>query len=145
MSLLAESLAEEWLNRNNFFTIRGIKHDVRELDLLGIRRERSGSITGWHVEVQVSFRPIGYIAKITKEMAKISGRACGFVKRRTTDELEACVREWVQSKFNGEDEQEVRDHLRWIAFNWLCQTHKSRGFRNPGWRARPPIACLTQP
>jgi hypothetical protein len=66
MSLLAESLVEEWLNRNNFFTIRGIKHGVRELDLLGIHRELTGSISGWHVEVQVRFRPIGYIAKITR-------------------------------------------------------------------------------
>jgi len=28
MALLAESVVEEWLNRNGFFTIRGIKHGV---------------------------------------------------------------------------------------------------------------------
>jgi hypothetical protein len=69
MSLLAESLVEEWLNRKGYFTIRGIKHGIGELDLLGIHRESSGSVTGWHVEVQASFRPVGYIAKLTKEMA----------------------------------------------------------------------------
>jgi hypothetical protein len=117
MSLLAESLVEEWLNRNNFFTIRGIKHGVKELDLLGIHREPTGSITGWHVEVQVSFRPIGYIAKITKDMAKSSGRAGGLVKRRTTDEIELCAREWVQSKFSGQGKQQVRESL-WPGLKW---------------------------
>jgi hypothetical protein len=35
MALLAESLVEEWLNRSGFFTMRGIKCGVNELDLLG--------------------------------------------------------------------------------------------------------------
>jgi hypothetical protein len=26
MALLAESLVDEWLNRNGYFTIRGVKH-----------------------------------------------------------------------------------------------------------------------
>ena len=37
MALLAESLVDEWLNRQGFFTIRGIKHGVGEIDLLGVR------------------------------------------------------------------------------------------------------------
>lgn len=36
MALLAEELVEEWLNRNGFFTIRGIKLGVQEIDLLAI-------------------------------------------------------------------------------------------------------------
>ena len=28
MALLAESLVEEWLNRDGYFTIRGVKHGV---------------------------------------------------------------------------------------------------------------------
>jgi len=35
--LLAESLVDEWLNRQGFFTIRGVKHGVGEIDLLAIR------------------------------------------------------------------------------------------------------------
>ncbi len=35
MALLAEPLVDEWLNRKGFFTLRGIKHRVREIDLLG--------------------------------------------------------------------------------------------------------------
>jgi len=37
MALLAESLVDEWLNRQGFFTIRGVKHGVGEIDLLAIR------------------------------------------------------------------------------------------------------------
>lgn len=117
MSLLAESLVEEWLNRNSFFTIRGIKHGNGELDLLGIHREPSGSVTGWHVEVQASFRPVGYIAKLTKEMAHGSGSPRGSAKKRTTEELEACAREWVDSKFRDPNKAEVRESL-WSGVEW---------------------------
>ena len=117
MSLLAESLVEEWLNRRGFFTIRGIKHGIGELDLLGIHREASGSITGWHVEVQTSFRPIGYIAKLTKDMARSSGRARGSMKLRTTEDIEACARDWVQLKFRAKDKVRVRESL-WPGVDW---------------------------
>jgi hypothetical protein len=117
MSLLAESLVEEWLNRKSFFTIRGIKHGIGELDLLGIQREASGLVVGWHVEVQVSFRPIGYITKTTKDMAKASGRARGTAKLRTPDEIEVCAREWVCSKFSGKDKERVRESL-WSGVQW---------------------------
>jgi len=36
MALLAESLVEEWLNRDGYFTIRGVKRGVGELDLLAV-------------------------------------------------------------------------------------------------------------
>jgi hypothetical protein len=107
MSLLAESLVEEWLNQNRFFTIRGIKHGNGEIDLLGIRREPGGSITGWHVEVQASVRPIGYIAK--------SGS--GYVKRRTHEEVEKCVRDYVRLKFREKDKALVRGSL-WPGMGW---------------------------
>ena len=37
MSLLGEEVVEEWLNRNGYFTIRGIKVGVDEIDILAIR------------------------------------------------------------------------------------------------------------
>ena|SRR5882724_7308061 len=117
MSLLAESLVEEWLNRKSFFTIRGIKHGIGELDLLGILRESDGSITGWHVEVQASFRPVGYIAKLTKDMAHTSGRARGSAKERTPEEVEMCAHDWVQSKFRAKEKVRVRESL-WPGVNW---------------------------
>jgi len=76
MALLGESLVEEWLNRDGFFTIRGVRHGVDEMDLLAIRREKSGKVIGRHVEVQISFRPIGFIAKLPKgTLNRLSVRA----------------------------------------------------------------------
>lgn len=57
MALLAEELVEEWLNRNEFFTIRGIKLGYHEIDLLAIGFEDGKTICR-HDEVQASARPI---------------------------------------------------------------------------------------
>jgi hypothetical protein len=119
MALLAESLVEEWLNRRNFFTIRGIKHGIGELDLLGIRRESDGTLTGWHVEVQASFRPVGYIAKLTGDLLTANGkrRARTSAVARTSDEIETCAKEWVGSKFLADDKHLVRNRL-WPGVDW---------------------------
>ena len=77
MALLAESLVDEWLNRQGFFTIRGIKHGVGEIDLLGVRPNGAG-LEGWNVEVKASFRPIGYISPLEQKSLQ------GFAKSRTT-------------------------------------------------------------
>ena len=39
MALLAEEIVEEWLNRQGFFTIRGIKQGTQEIDLLSVSDE----------------------------------------------------------------------------------------------------------
>jgi len=119
MALLAESLVEEWLNRKRFFTIRGVKHGVHEVDLLGIRRETNGTVEGWHVEVQASFRPVGYIAKLTNDIAGEGDnrRAKTSAKARTPEEVEACAREWVRGKFLTDDKKRVRNAL-WPGVTW---------------------------
>lgn len=61
MALIDEQLVEEWLNRQNFFTMRGIKSGVDEIDLLAVRHNANANNDYWHTEVQVSYRPIGYI------------------------------------------------------------------------------------
>jgi hypothetical protein len=73
MALLAESLVEEWLNREGFFTIRGVKHGVGEMDLLAVRPQPQDAVVGWHVEVQASFRPIGYITRVAPQLASQAG------------------------------------------------------------------------
>jgi hypothetical protein len=78
MALLAEILVEEWLNRKGYFTIRGVKHGLGEMDLLAVRPQSDG-VVGWHVEVTVSFRPIGYIAP---EPVGDSGRRASYVRVR---------------------------------------------------------------
>ncbi len=117
MALLAESLVEEWLNRSGFFTIRGTKHGVDEIDLLGIRRDRDGSVTGWHVEVQASFRPIGYIGKLTKDLVELKGKKSASAIKRTPEEVELCARGWVRTKFSAETKARVRERL-WPGVLW---------------------------
>jgi hypothetical protein len=46
MAALAESLVDEWLNRQGFFSVRGVKHGVDEIDLLGIRPNGSALAPG---------------------------------------------------------------------------------------------------
>jgi len=86
MSLLDEQLVEEWLNRQGFFTMRGIKCGVDEIDLLAIREIPQG-MERWHVEVQISFNPIGYIGGGSN------------AKRRNPEEVQAGVEQWVDKKF----------------------------------------------
>jgi hypothetical protein len=44
MSLLAEVVVEEWLNRRGYFTIRGVKLGNDEIDILAIRPFANGHI-----------------------------------------------------------------------------------------------------
>jgi hypothetical protein len=37
VAIFAETLVEEWLNRKGFFTIRGAKGGLLEMDLLAVR------------------------------------------------------------------------------------------------------------
>ena len=60
MALLDEEIVEYWLNNQGFFCMRGIKLGNQEIDFLAVR-EIDGALECWHVEVTVSFRPIGYI------------------------------------------------------------------------------------
>jgi len=56
MSILAEEIVEEWLNRQGFFTIRGIKIGVQEIDLLALRINEN-NIECRHIEVTASITP----------------------------------------------------------------------------------------
>ena len=88
MALLDEQLVEEWLNRQNFFTMRGIKCGVDEIDLLAIRPTPEG-LECWHVEVQISYRPIGYIGGDTS------------ARKRNDKELREGLEQWVAKKFTS--------------------------------------------
>src|ERR1043165_3461456 len=111
MALLAESLVDEWLNGQGFFTIRGVKQGVGEIDLLAVRPSNDGPPIGWHVEVQVSFRPVGYVSKRTKEMDEGRQTSRTSAKTRTPDEIVDCAREWVNAKFSAPDKAQIRNQL----------------------------------
>lgn len=117
MALLAESLVEEWLNRNGYFTIRGVKHGVGEMDLLAVHPQPEGVVVGWHVEVQVSFRPIGYIGRRTDEMIAESGGGRTSARARTREEVEKCACEWVKHKFLDPAKIQLRESL-WPGVFW---------------------------
>lgn len=107
MALLDEQLVEEWLNRQNFFTIRGIKCGVDEIDLLAIRPISQG-MECWHVEVQISYRPVGYIGGDTN------------ARKRTPDQLRAGVEQWVEKKFTSlrkiKKRNEILPGMHWKNF-----------------------------
>ncbi|WP_353237024.1 hypothetical protein [Limnohabitans sp.] len=98
MALLDEQLVEEWLNRQNFFTMRGIKSGNDEIDLLAIRPTPEG-IDYWHVEVQISYRPIGYIGGDKS------------ARRRDQNELRLGVEQWVAKKFTSPKKVKRRNEI----------------------------------
>jgi hypothetical protein len=98
MALIDEQLVEEWLNRKNFFTIRGIKSGVDEIDLLAIKYGKEFNIC-WHVEVQVSFRPVGYVGGDTN------------ARKRNQEELRAGVLQWVEKKYTNQRKVSRRNEI----------------------------------
>jgi hypothetical protein len=105
MSKLAESVVEEWLNRQGFFTIRGVKRGLSELDLVAVRCEPNGKVVAWHVEVQVSFRPVGYVTPPAN------------ARKRTPDEMAASVEAWAKKKFLADSKRKLREQL-WPGAKW---------------------------
>lgn len=109
MALLAEEVVEEWLNRQGYFTIRGIKLGVQEIDLLAIRQRENAEPECRHLEVQASMRPVSYISRVPK-----AGQQAGRPKnsaKRTDDELVEGVREWVETKFHRADKRSLMKTL----------------------------------
>lgn len=86
MALLDEQLVEEWLNRQHYFTIRGLKSGLGEIDLLAIQNTTELQKC-WHVEVSVSFRPIGYLGGDSS------------ARKRTDIEIKKGIEQWVDKKF----------------------------------------------
>ncbi len=111
MSLLGEEVVEEWLNRNGYFTIRGIKVGVDEIDILAIRPLPDGRHERRHVEVQVSINPISYITKVPAAIRKQTGIGAHNAKKRDTAQLTQGVHEWVGAKFDLPRKVELRNLL----------------------------------
>ncbi len=116
MALLAESLVDEWLNRQGFFTVRGIKHGVNEIDLLSVRPKPGGGLEAWHVEVQVSFRPVAYICPIPTEYSDFA-RSKTSAKVRPEEIVKAGVDAWVTKKFTSVEKRKTRT-LAWAGLEW---------------------------
>lgn len=100
MSLMAEQVVEEWLNRQGFFTIRNIHLGVNEMDLVAVRPSSGGGMECRHIEVQVSTNPIGYISVLPRAVQRATHRAPNTMKR-SHEELVKGVEEWVEKKFDA--------------------------------------------
>ena len=116
MALLAESLVDEWLNRQGFFTIRGVKHGVGEIDLLGVRPNGVG-LEGWHVEVQASFRPIGYISPLAQESLQGFAKSRTSMKHRSRVLLEGAITAWIAKKYTSPSKRAARERA-WPGLEW---------------------------
>jgi hypothetical protein len=119
MSLLAESLVEEWLNRAGYFTIRGARFGVSEMDLLAVRQGPSG-LEARHIEAQVSTNPIAYISPLTEGQAKQFGEAKTSAWARPPDVLQVAVSAWVEKKFHSAGKTVARNKA-WPDLTWSLE------------------------
>jgi hypothetical protein len=110
MALLAEEIVEEWLNRNGYFTIRGTKIGVHEIDLLAMA-VRGPTVEARHIEVQASVRAVSYLCPLPKDVQKRTGRKPMSMKKRTPKELADGVREWVHKKYHHDAKKRLRSTL----------------------------------
>jgi hypothetical protein len=111
MALLAEQLVEEWLNRQGYFTMRGIKVGVHEIDLLAIKPTAT-DLEARHIEVQISFRPISYISTLSTDQQKALGlKSKNSASTRPNNIIEEGVRVWVEKKFTSRRKTEMRDRV----------------------------------
>lgn len=109
MALLAEEIVEEWLNRRGFFTIRGAKMGVNEIDILAVR-PNGRRLECRHVEVQASTNPVSWLAPVTKA-ARRRGVAAYSARARSPRVMKACVSEWLTKKFFSSKKVALREKL----------------------------------
>jgi hypothetical protein len=110
MTLLAEEIVEEWMNRNGYFTIRGIKLGVHEIDLLALSVHGS-EIDARQIEVQASIHPVSYLCPLPKVTQNETGRKPMSMKQRTVQELAEGVNEWVNKKYHHYAKKKLRQAL----------------------------------
>lgn len=110
MALLAEEIVEEWLNRKGYFTIRGIKIGVQEIDLLAVRLIDQ-KVECRHIEVQASINAVSYVTGVSKAIQKEQGRSANSAKKRSSEELESCVKEWIEKKFLMKSKEKIREEI----------------------------------
>ena len=110
MALLAEEIVEEWLNRNGYFTIRGAKIGLYEIDLLAIKKS-GPKVERRHMEVQASIRPVSYITPLPKHIQRKTGQAAYNATRRNPEVLEEGVKEWVEKKYFMPEKCKLRESL----------------------------------
>jgi hypothetical protein len=125
MALLAEEIVEEWLNRQGYFTIRGVKLGVQEIDLLAVKLGEDG-VDCRHIEVTASIRPVSYITDVPKAIQKETGRKPKSTKERMEQELRVGIQEWVNKKFNQKPKNQLRNKLHPGYWSFELVVHEVR-------------------
>ena len=97
MATFDEELVTEWLTRQGYFTIRGVRAGNQELDLLACRPS-DDTAPFLHVEVNVSFNPVGYMCR-------------GNARRLPDHELKDAVSGWVENKFGSAGVKACRERI----------------------------------
>ena len=110
MALLAEKLVEEWLNRQGYFTIRGLKIGVHEIDLLAVR-PAGGGLECRQFEVQASVRPISYVTPVPAALRKATGRSSANAKVRNVSEIRQGIAEFTAKKYDHPEKRRLRSQL----------------------------------
>ena len=111
MALLAEEIVEEWLNRQGYFTIRGIKVGVDEIDILAMRLDGERKPICRHIEVQASINPVSYLTPLPKDLQKQLGIGGTSMKRREPEVLRRCVEAWINKKFLKPSKAKIKRNL----------------------------------
>ena len=117
MALFAETLVEEWLNRRGGFTVRGAKAGLLEMDLLAVRHTEGAQPEAVHYEVQASTGPISWMTRWTPELQRKHGIGPNNARRRTDEEMSACVEAWIGKKFRDDRVEGARRRL-WPDAEW---------------------------
>ena len=117
MALFAETLVEEALNCQGYFTIRGAKAGQREMDLLAVRPRQGAFPEALHVEVQASTNPISWITKWTKRLQAEIGIPRNSMRSRAPEQLAECAQGWVREKFTDPKVRRLREAL-WSGLDW---------------------------
>ena len=118
MALFAETLVEEWLNRDGYFTVRGAKAGQLEMDLLAVRPDAAaGGFEALHYEVQASTGPISWVTDWTPGLQRRHGIGRNSARGRTAEQLAECVEAWVGKKFSDPRLAAARGRL-WPKTEW---------------------------
>ncbi len=110
MALLGEAIVEEWLNRSGYFTIRGIKLGIHEMDILAVRLKNGHPTELRHIECQISFKAVSWITPATAEMQRTGWKPYS-TKPRPNEVISKCVSVWIEKKFLMPEKHKMRQRL----------------------------------
>jgi hypothetical protein len=85
------------------------------MDILAIRKD-DNQMELRHYEVHASVNAVSYITSVPKAIQKATGRARDSAKRRSLEEIDLGVKEWIEQKFTMPKKAAMRERL-WPG-NW---------------------------